>query len=171
MKIMIAKRWLWHLLVSALLAAGAVGWPGPAAAVEPRHDAWIPVDATRLDGLRGGFVLPSGLQVSFGFERMVWVGGELVSSLRIVIPDMANISVEQAQELSRLGGAELVQVGPGNVFQGGGGAGLVLQNSLDGVDIRAMTTIDVATNSLDMLQAANFAEALGLAGISAIGAP
>lgn len=171
MKTITTRRWAWHLLVAALLALTAVGWSPPSGAAEHVPAGWTPLGAERLDALRGGFVLPSGLHVSFGFERMAWVNGELVSALRIDIPDLANITVEQAQALAGLGETQLVQVGAGNVFTDGGGAGLVLQNTLDGADIRVMTTINAGTDALGMLQAINFGEALGNAGIGAIGSP
>lgn len=171
MKTLPARRWLWHLLVTALLAAGAVAWSPPAASAEGAPAGWTPVEPARLDALRGGYVLPSGLQVSFGFQRMAWVNGELVSSLQIVIPDVAAMTSEQAEQLARLGETELVQLGPGNAFEGGVGAGLVLQNSLDGADIRVMTTIEAGTSALGMLQAINFGAALGSAGVGAIGSP
>ncbi len=171
MKTFATRRWAWHLLVCALLAAGAVGWSPPAASADRAPTGWTPLDADRLDALRGGYVLPSGLLVSFGFERIAWVNGELVSSLRVDVPDVANITAEQAQALAGLGETQLVQVGTGNVFEGGAGAGLVLQNTLDGADIRVMTTIDAGTSALGMLQAVNFGEAMGIAGIGAIGTP
>lgn len=171
MKTFTTRRWLWHLLVTALLATGAIGWSPLAASADGMPEGWTPLDADRLDALRGGYVLPSGLLVSFGFERMAWVNGELVSSLHIDVPDVANITAEQAQQLARLGETQLVQVGAGNVVASGGGAGLVLQNSLDGADIRVMTTINAGTTALGMLQAVNFGEAMGNAGIGAIGTP
>ncbi|MBB1472409.1 MULTISPECIES: hypothetical protein [unclassified Luteimonas] len=171
MKTFSTKRWMWHLLVTGLLAAGAVGWSAPAASADGLPAGWTPVDADRLATLRGGYVLPGGMLVSFGFERQAWVNGELVSSLRIEVPDVANITAAQTDELARLRDTQLVQVGAGNVFEPGVGAGLVLQNTLDGADIRVMTTIEAGTTALGMLQAANFADAMGMAGIGAIGTP
>ncbi|MEN1958055.1 hypothetical protein [Luteimonas changyuni] len=171
----IASRIGWQLLVTALLALAAVGWPSQASASGTGlPDTWTPLDAARLDAMRGGFALPSGLVVSFGFERLAWVDGELVASLRIDIPDVARITPAQAQELAQLRQVHVVQVGPGNTFDAGGagaGAGLVLQNTLDGVHIRVSTTIDAASNTLGLLQAINFNDALGRSGLSAAGTP
>lgn len=170
-----AGRIAWNLLVTALLALVAVGWTGPSHASDAGPPAgWEPMEPARLDGMRGGFSLPSGLFVSFGFERLAWVDGQLVASMRIDIPDIANITPEQAAELARLRQVQLVQVGPGNVFEpgaGGSGAGLVLQNSLDGVDIRVSTTIDTTSNALGLLQAINFSDALARTGLGAAGTP
>lgn len=169
-----ASRIAWQVLVTALLALAAVGWPSHGRASEAGPpDGWTPLDPARLDAMRGGFALPSGLVVSFGFERMAWVDGELVASLRIDIPDIARITPAQARGLERLRQVQVVQVGPGNAFDaaGGAGAGLVLQNTLDGVHIRVSTSIDVSSNTLGLLQALNFGDALGNAGLVAPGSP
>ena len=172
MKIPGAKRIGWHLLVISLLAVSALGWSPTADATGQGPPAdWIPVDPARLESMRGGYALPSGLMVSFGFERLAWVDGELVTSLRIAIPDLARITPEQARQLARLRDTQLVQVGPGNVSETtvGTGAGLVIQNTLDGVHIRVSTSIDAASNTLGLLQAINFSDALGHAGLTAPG--
>ena|SRR5690554_454035 len=167
----------WKLLVSLLLALAAVGWPSPGTASDDAGppQGWSPLDDASLDALRGGFALPSGLVVSFGFERMAWVDGELVASLRIDIPDLARITPAQARELEQLRQVQVVQTGPGNVFDAGGGAGagagLVLQNTLDGVHLRVSTTIAAGSNALGLLQAMNFNGALDQAGRAAAGTP
>lgn len=174
MKTSTARRIGWNVLVIALLALSAVGWSPRAAAADTGPPAgWVPLDAGRLDAMRGGFVLPAGLVVSFGFERLAWVDGQLVASLRIDIPDLSRITPEQAQQLARLREVQLVQLGHGNVghAMAGNGAGLVIQNTLDGVHIRASTTIDASSNALGLLQALNFGGALGQAGLGAPGTP
>src|SRR3546814_10607431 len=70
---------------------------------------WVPVDPALLDDLRGGFQLPSGLLVSFGIERVAWVNGELVSYLRVDIPDVASMTPAEAEALSRLAQTQLVR--------------------------------------------------------------
>ena len=173
MKIPGAKRIGWHLLVISLLAVSALGWSPTADATGQGPPAdWIPVDPARLESMRGGYALPSGLVVSFGFERLAWVNGELVASVRIDIPDVANMSEAQAHELAQLRQTQLVQVGAGNFHEAvAGGAGLVLQNTLDGAHIRVQTTIDAGTGGLGLLQAINFNDALGRAGLGAVGTP
>lgn len=156
-----ARRVGWQLLVTALLAMAALGWPAASDAAPPRD--WIPLDAGALQAMRGGFALPSGLRVSFGFERQAWVDGELVSSLRADVPDVARITAEQARDLARLQQVHVVQVGPDQAVAAGAGAGLVIQNSLAGTSIRVQTTLDASTNGLGLLQAMNFGEALGRA--------
>lgn len=173
MKIPDARRVGWQLLVTLLLALAAVGWNPPArASGHGVPDGWTALDPARLEAMRGGYALSNGLVVSFGFERLAWVNDELVASLRIDIPDVGNMTEAQARALSELGRTQLVQVGPGNTFDAsGGGAGLVLQNTLDGASIRVQTTLDAGTNALGLLHALNFSDALGRAGQGAIGGP
>lgn len=164
----------WQLLVTSLLALAAVGWTVPANAADEGPPAgWTPLDAERLDAMRGGFALPSGLVVSFGFERLAWVNGELVSSIRVEVPDIAAMTADQAQQLARLQQLHVVQVGEGNLHSplAGHGAGLVLQNTLDGANIKVLTTIDAGTSALGLLQAMNFQDALGQAASGALGSP
>jgi len=166
-----------HLL--ACLVASSLGcWVQPSLAQDvgqadidaDAQDAlgpeWIPVTEDRLAGYRGGFELPSGLLLSFGFERLAFVNGQLVSSLRIDIPDISKITPEQAESLAKLQQTQLVQIGPGNVFDANGMGGLVIQNTLDGQDIRAQTTLDVSVNTLGMFKELNggFASQFALIG-------
>lgn len=160
----------------ALLALAGTGWPDPA----PAHDAatrqplgpeWTAVAPATLDALRGGYQMPSGLLLSFGIERVAFVNGEMVSQLNVNVPDVRNITPEQAQALSRFMKTQLVQVGPGNVFQGNGNSGLVIQNTLDGQSIRAQTTLDVSVNTLGLFQALNAGDALRNASYGAPGSP
>jgi hypothetical protein len=52
---------------------------------------WEPLSAEALDRLRGGFVDLSGIKISFGLQRMVWLNGELVQSLALNVPDLGSL--------------------------------------------------------------------------------
>src|SRR3546814_1500001 len=91
---------------------------------------------------------------------LAWVNGELVSYLRVDIPDVASMTPAEAEALSRLAQTQLVQIGQGNVFNGADNGGLVIQNTLNGQDLRAHTTLDVSVNTLGLLQALNVGDAL-----------
>ncbi|MHB8913202.1 MAG: hypothetical protein ACYC42_11260 [Lysobacter sp.] len=132
---------------------------------------WIAVPPERLDELRGGFVMPSGLLMSFGIERAVYVDGQLVATARFNVPDIARITVEQATALAGMQDTMLVQVGEGNTFVPNGMGGIVIQNTLDNLDIRALTTISVASSTLGMFQDLNSYAALQGALLSAPGGP
>lgn len=132
----------------------------------------VPVVFDRLEGLRGGFELPSGLQASFGFERVVYVNGELMATTSINIPDISAITPDQAQALAAARQTTLVQVGEGNTFNASSmDGGLVIQNTLDNQDIRVLTTLDVGTDMLGHFKDLNAQAALQDALITAPGAP
>lgn len=161
----IRRAWLAPLLGLCACGAWAGGGQDAADALGPE---WIAIETARLDEQRGGFVLPSGLRVSFGFERLVHVNGELVSALRISIPDVGRMSAEEAAQLASLARTQLVQVGPGNAVAGDL-AGLVVQNTLDGQRIQVQTTLDAGVGTLGMLQAFNATRTLDDAAQGAVG--
>ncbi len=130
-----------------------------------------PVAFDRLETSRGGFELPSGLHASFGFERVVYVNGELVASARVSIPDVAAMTPEQAQALAEAQRGQLLQIGAGNRADAAPGGGLVIQNTLDGQDIRATTTLDIGVNTLGLFQDLNAQAAMQDALIAAPGTP
>lgn len=122
---------------------------------------WAPIDPSRLLDMRGGMELPSGLMLSFGIERAVYVNGELVASANLHIPDISQLTPEQAQALADINRGMVVQVGEGNRFDADTlNGGLVIQNTLDGQDIRSSTTLNVGVDTLDMLQQLNTFDAL-----------
>lgn len=138
--------------------------PAPAAmpAVAPAAVAGFgtPVGAEALDGTRGGFEVAGGLSVALGIERVVSVNGEVLSRTNISIPDLAAMTADQARLTQEaLGAARMIQIG-GNNFAAQdlnlpNGATLI-QNTLDGQDIRAATTITSTVNSMSMLKDLNF---------------
>lgn len=133
-----------------LAAVALLVLAGPLAAADRALGAeWTPIDTARLDGMRGGFVVPSGFVVSFGIERVVSVNGEVVASTQLRIPDIARITADQAQLLAGLRDSQVVQVGTGTVVAGGT-HGLVIQNALDGQTISARTSLDVSLNTLQL---------------------
>lgn len=152
------KTLMW--LGGALALTGVV-WPEPAGAQSaPPGGEWTPVSTERLETMRGGFVAPSGLMLSFGIERVAFVNGELVTSSTLRVPDVSRMTPEQAQALASLAATQVVRVGDGNLVQPGNGAGLVIQNTLDGQVVSALTTLDVSVNTLGLLQELNTAATL-----------
>lgn len=142
------------------------------ASSEVMDGIWTPVDPARLMDMRGGMELPSGLLLSFGIERLVYVNGALVASANLRVADVGRITPEQAQTLADINRGMVVQVGDGNLFDASTtGAGLVIQNTLDGQDIQSITTLDVGVDTLGMLQEMNSFDALHVALIQAPGGP
>lgn len=166
-------RLVW--IVCTLLLTGVV-WPGHASAQEAVDgealgSEWAAVPPERLDGLRGGLVMPSGLVMSFGIERAVYVNGALVATAGFNVADIARITPDQAQGLAGMQDTLLVQVGEGNTFVPNGMGGIVIQNTLDNLDIRALTTINVGASTLGMFQDLNSNAALQRALLIAPGTP
>lgn len=119
-----------------------------------------PVEAETLDGARGGFEVAGGLNLALGIERVVSVNGEVLSRTNISIPDLAAMTSDQARlAQDALGAAKLIQLGNNNFVASdialNNGATL-LQNTLDGQDIRAATTISSTVNSMSLLKDMNF---------------
>ena len=124
----------------------------------------LAVSDERLDKMRGGFDLSSGLKVSFGVSRMVVVNGNLVTTTSFNIPDLANLSAQQAQQLASVNAGSLIQNGPGNIVQSGAMpalSGAVIQNTLNNQNIQALTTINTTVNSLSMFKNFNVGSTLG----------
>lgn len=118
--------------------------------------SWTAVAPERLDTLRGGYSLPSGLNLSFGIARAVYINGALVTSTSVNIADIGKMTAEEARALAAATAPLLVQNGPGNmVTQGNGPAGVTIQNSLDDQTIRSMTTLSVSVDTLDLYKALN----------------
>lgn len=150
-------------LLLATLVLGVVS--GIACAAPPQRatlpGSWVAVDPALLDEMRGGFSTADGTLLSFGIERAVYVNGELMATTRVQIPDIARMTAEQANDLARFNDGVVVQVGDANTFEPVGGLnGLVIQNSLDGQDIRALTTVNVGVDTLAAFQDLNDAATL-----------
>jgi hypothetical protein len=131
----------------------------------------VAVPERRLDNMRGGFDLPSGLMVSFGISRAAYVNGNLVAQTSFNIPDIATMTTQQAQMLANANTGALVQVGPGNSVQPSalpGLTGALIQNTLSGQKIQGLTTINTSVNSLGAFTAMNFLSTLNNALNSAV---
>jgi hypothetical protein len=149
-----------------ILLAATMVLCAPALAASPPDDSvlgpeWIAIDPALLDDMRGGFTTGDGLALSFGIERAVFVNGELLATTRVQIPDVARMSADQARELDRFNRGVVVQVGGGNTFeQSAIPNGVLIQNTLDGQDIRALTTVNVGVDTLGAFQDLNTLTAL-----------
>jgi len=146
--------------ITAMVALTGVVLPGAARAAGELPADWVPLAPEALDEMRGGFEMPSGLVLSLGIERVAFVNGDLVASSHISIPNITQLSSQDAAALSQLTGTTLVQVGEGNRFDAAGLNGLVIQNTLDGQHISATTTISVNVNTLDLFQSLNLSNTL-----------
>ncbi|MEO8598294.1 MAG: hypothetical protein ABI656_00515 [bacterium] len=146
-----------------------------ASSAQKPDDKWrVAVSDTNLDQMRGGFNTGSGLLVSFGIQRAVYINGNMVTTTSFNIPDVGKVSGAQAATLSAAAGAvNLVQNGPGNTIEPGAlsqavGA-TVIQNTLSNQNIQNLTIIDASTNSLGLLKSINALSTLNDALSNAVG--
>lgn len=127
----------------------------------------------QLGVVRGGFDAGSGLVVSFGIERAVYVDGDLVTSTRLDIPDIGQTSVEQAAALAAAASTvSIVRNGPGNTLDPAAlaqsTAGTVVQNSLNDQHIQTLTTLNTTVNSLALFKALNLQDTLQTALVNSL---
>lgn len=159
------------LAISACLPLPAMGQGGADSPLQLGEE-WVPMDPARLADMRGGLMMPSGMVLSFGIERLVYVNGQLVASANLQIPDLGRMTADQASALAAINEGRVVQIGEGNrIDPGAGGNALVIQNTLDGQTITALTTLNVGVGTLGMLQEINTYDALHNALIASPGSP
>lgn len=127
-----------------------------------QDDPWLTVSDRKLDHLRGGFDFGSGLVVSFGISRIVYVNEQLVSSTAFQLGDVAHLSQAQVnalgQQLASMTG-QVVQNGPGNTIDPSALSvplSTYIQNTFNNQNIRVETVIQAATNGMSMLKGLNF---------------
>ena len=84
--------------VSTLLAVCGVGLTlcQPARAALEISDEFAPVAMSDLDQMRGGFDNGSGVILSLGIERVIFVNGVPVATISIQLPDVQNIRADAA---------------------------------------------------------------------------
>lgn len=157
----------------------------------PQEQLWLAVEDATLSKLRGGFAIGDGLMVSLGITRALYINGALVTETSLHLNTADRLDAAQAARLGQqLQSLNLVQNGPGNVFQAGTqsisqataagsailrsvdglGPGTVVQNSLSGQNILNRTTIDASSSGLSMLRAAQLHSDISQAVQQAIGA-
>lgn len=123
---------------------------------------WVALAPSRLGTLRGGYALPSGLTVSFGIERAVFVNGALVASTRLQLDDIGRMSAADARALADASAPLVVRNGDGNVAPVGSlpNGTLLIQNTLDNQSIQSLTTLNVGVDSLGLFKSLNVNAAL-----------
>lgn len=102
-----------------------------------RFDNWERASDSELDQLRGGFVLPNGVNIDFSLSRITSLNGLEVSSTTFQLPD--NFSLIQQNGTIPNQSSDLAA---------GSGLGTVIQNNVDNQVIRTATDINVAISNL-----------------------
>lgn len=164
------------LVAIACVTLASVAWAECAIAKKgaeplPVSSGWLALPDSRLAQMCGGFSLPSGLVISFGIERAVFVNGQLVATTQLQINDPARLTPSTAARLAEFDGKVLVQVGAGNTVHSQDSAGLVIQNSADHQAIRTLTRLDVSVSTLSTFKLANIEASLQNALVNAALSP
>lgn len=111
---------------------------------------------------------------SFGLQRLVYVNGNLVSSTSVNIPNIGQMTSDQATALAAaIGTVNVIQNGTGNSFDPSTLnhtiAATVIQNSLNNQDLQSLTTIDASVNSLNTFRNLNLQDSLQAGLIGSLG--
>ena len=136
-------------------------------AEHPIRGEWLALSDQQLDQMRGGFETPSGLNISFGIERAVYINGNLVTTTTFNVGDLGKLTGQQAEAAG-----VLIQNGAGNSFQPGAipasALPTVIQNTLNNQTIQGITVINAATNSMEILKAINLQSTLNEAMVGSL---
>lgn len=106
-------------------------------------DNWERATDSELDQLRGGFVLPNGMNIDFSMARMTSLNGVVISSSLLQLPSNT-VSLIQSGTLNQ--SPDLVGVGLGPV---------IIQNNVDNQVIRNITDINIGLSQLKSLSSNN----------------
>ena len=154
-----------HVLNDLAASRGKPETEEPEPARAPWDGETVAIDASRLDGVRGGFVAHTGLKLSFGIERAVYINGTLVTTTALNVSDLSKLSAGQATFASLNGGTlAVLQSGTGNTFLPGAVSastiGTVIQNTLDNQNIQSVTTINATVNSGEIVRSLNLQQSV-----------
>ncbi len=118
-----------HKLLLAALLIAAPAW------------AAQPLPPEELDALRGGFSLPGGMELRFGFDMTTSVGGVPMQQFTLAPASLAALSgmggLPARADVILNGGATRIETQIGN------GIGTMIQNRMDGAQIQRSTVIDI----------------------------
>ena len=142
----------------------------------PDASLWLAASDQTLDKLRGGFDLGTGLMVSFGISRAVYVNGQLITSTTFRVGDLTSLTPQQAivlsQQISTQTQAQVVKNGPGNTMElsiASAPLSTFIQNTLNNLNIRNQTIIDVSSNGMGIVKGLNLQGTIDAAIADAIG--
>ena len=128
--------------------------------------AAAPVAEEELGGMRGGFALPGGISVAFGFDIETRLGGQVVQRLTLPPSILGPGGRMEAIRVIEGGATRFVDPGAGpavadGVFNGGGtriltqaGVGTILgvvQNSRDGQVVQQRSSVQVDIQGMGRL--------------------
>jgi hypothetical protein len=150
--------------------------PRTQAAHQSGDSTWLAASDRTLDRMRGGFDLGTGLMVSFGISRAVYVNGQLITSTTFRVGDLTSLTPQQAtalsQQMTSQSQAQVVKNGPGNTMELSVGTvplATYIQNTLNNQTIRNQTILDVTSNGMGIAKGLNLRATIDAAIADAIG--
>lgn len=167
------RRWPVAGLCALLIAGASQAQSQPQLKPPPQEEVWLAASDHTLDRLRGGFDFGTGLVVTFGISRAVYINNQLVTSTSFQLSDVAKLTTAQAGVLGQQLGmqAQVVQNGPGNTVDPAAitvPLATYIQNTLSNQAIRTQTVIQASTNGLGTLRNLNLQATINDAVASAI---
>ncbi len=108
-----------------------------------QFDNWERASDSELDQLRGGFVLPNGMNIDFSMARITSLNGVVISSSLLQLPSNT-VSLIQSGTLNQ--SPDLVGIGLSPV---------IIQNNMDNQVIRNVTDINIGLSQLKSLSSNN----------------
>ena len=164
------------LLLTSVCQAQTLQTPQTLAPQQSDASIWLAASDQTLDTLRGGFDLGTGLMVSFGISRAVYINGQLITSTTFRVGDLTSLTPQQAavlsQQISSQSQAQVVKNGPGNTMElsvGTAPLSTFIQNTLNNQNIRNQTIIDVTSNGMGMVKGLNLQATIDAAIADALG--
>ena len=173
-----ACRRLSTVSLCTLLLASVCQAQTPQTLAPQQSDAsiWLAASDQTLDTLRGGFDLGTGLMVTFGISRAVYVNGQLITSTTFRVGDLSSLTPTQAaalsQQIATQTQAQVVKNGPGNTMElhvGSAPLSTFIQNTLNNQSIRNQTIIDMTSNGMGIVKGLNLQATIDAAVADAIG--
>ncbi len=123
-------------------------------------DAREVVSDQELDGMRGGYVTNAGLEILFGIQQAVFVD----SRLQAVSPQPVLSATGKAVSLSSLERFQAITGSGTGTLQAGSSTIVlpqtIIQNALNGVNIDAVTVINIAVSNLSAIRSMNISSML-----------
>jgi len=145
--------------VAAALAA-AVPAAGQGLAEVDGLDAREVVSDQELDSMRGGYVTDNGVAILFGIQQAVFTDGRL----QAVTPQLVVSATGQAVSPSSIARFQAIFGGGTGTIQAGSTAIVlpqtIIQNTLDGRTIDAVTVINAAALNLSRIRSMNISSVL-----------
>ena len=162
-------------VADVMTASGVIATSTAGNSRQPRPGrVWLAASDESLSRIRGGFDLGSGLVVSFGISRAVYVNGQLSTSTLFQVSDLNRLNATQTATFSQLAGTKALVVsnGPGNALEAAAATvpfATYIQNTLNNQTIRNETVIQASSNGLGLIKNLNLQQSISDAITRAVG--